>query len=601
MSKNHIMKHLHNVKEITSKDAHEAFKNPVVVITLIAIIILPSLYAVLNIEACWNPYENTKDIDFAIANVDDGATYNGESLNVGDDIVKDLRKNNDFHWVFVSESDLRRGVHNGTYYAGIVIPHNFSKSIASITTDNPKSAQLQYVINRKSNPVASKLCDSGAKAVYNDVNREIVEFINVAAYGKLGDLQSSLSSGAGQLSSGAGQLSSGASQVSSGAGQVSSGVGQVQSGASQVQSGAGKVSSGAGQVQSGASQVSSGASKVQEGSRPLSGVNTTGLPDQVKGVVDGSVKLANSSSELAGASNNLAQGSSKLAGSSVELANGASQVAGGSVSLANGALSLAAGSELLANSASGALFTAAGSLSSASSSLSDVTGVNENQIGDYFYSPVKLDKKELYPVDDYGSEVAPFYIVLSMWVGAVITAVMLKPGQATGTKYTPIEMYFGKLLIFIIMSLLQATVTLIGCFMLGIEVSNVPIFILSAYLISAVFMLICYSLISALGQVGKALSVILLVLQISGTGGIYPIEIMSQFFRTLYPYLPMTHSITLLRESALGLLWTSYTPALIYMIGLGIGTVIISAIVKQFADKGAHWFDGKLNETDLFG
>ena len=579
MSKN-IMKHLHNVKEITSKDAHEAFKNPVVVITLIAIIILPSLYAVLNIEACWNPYENTKDIDFAIANVDDGATYNGESLNVGDDIVKDLRKNNDFHWVFVSESDLRRGVHNGTYYAGIVIPHNFSKSIASITTDNPKSAQLQYVINRKSNPVASKLCDSGAKAVYNDVNREIVEFINVAAYGKLGDLQSSLSSGAGQLSSGAGQLSSGASQVSSGAGQVSSGVGQ---------------------VQSGASQVSSGASKVQEGSRQLSGVNTTGLPDQVKGVVDGSVKLANSSSELAGASNNLAQGSSKLAGSSVELANGASQVAGGSVSLANGALSLAAGSELLANSASGALFTAAGSLSSASSSLSDVTGVDEDQIGDYFYSPVKLDKKELYPVEDYGSEVAPFYIVLSMWVGAVITAVMLKPGQATGTKYTPIEMYFGKLLIFIIMSLLQATVTLIGCFMLGIEVSNVPIFILSAYLISAVFMLICYSLISALGQVGKALSVILLVLQISGTGGIYPIEIMSQFFRTLYPYLPMTHSITLLRESALGLLWTSYTPALIYMIGLGIGTVIISAIVKQFADKGAHWFDSKLNETNLFG
>ena len=290
-----------------------------------------------------------------------------------------------------------------------------------------------------------------------------------------------------------------------------------------------------------------------------------------------------------------------MAGSSVELANGASQVAGGSVSLANGALSLAAGSELLANSASGALFTAAGSLSSASSSLSDVTGVDEDQIGDYFYSPVKLDKKELYPVEDYGSEVAPFYIVLSMWVGAVITAVMLKPGQATGTKYTPIEMYFGKLLIFIIMSLLQATVTLIGCFMLGIEVSNVPIFILSAYLISAVFMLICYSLISALGQVGKALSVILLVLQISGTGGIYPIEIMSQFFRTLYPYLPMTHSITLLRESALGLLWTSYTPALIYMIGLGIGTVIISAIVKQFADKGAHWFDSKLNETNLFG
>jgi putative membrane protein len=212
-----------------------------------------------------------------------------------------------------------------------------------------------------------------------------------------------------------------------------------------------------------------------------------------------------------------------------------------------------------------------------------------------------LQKHELYPVQDYGSEVAPFYIVLSMWVGAVITAVMLKPGQATGTKYTPIEMYFGKLLIFIIMSLLQATVTLIGCFILGIEVSNPLFFVLSAYLISAVFMLICYSLISALGQVGKAISVILLVLQISGTGGIYPIEIMTRFFKALYPYLPMTHAITLIRESALGLLWSSYMPALIYMVGLGIGTVIVAAVVKQFADKGAHWFDEKLKETNLFG
>ena len=566
-----FMEFFDNILEIMKKDYHDVFKNPIVIFTLIAILILPSLYAVLNIQACWNPYDNTKELDFAIANIDQGATYNGENFNVGNSLVEDLKKNNDFNWQFVSESDLRKGVKNGTYYAGIVVPKNFSKSVVSITTDNPNSAKLEYVVNRKTNPMASRLSDSAAKEVYNKMNREIVEFINLAAYGKLGDLQSSLASGANQMSSGANQLSSGASQVQSGAGQV--------------QSGSAAVKSGAGQVQSGAKELNNAAAASGQSSNPL---------------VSGSVKLANSSSQLAGASGQVAKGSVSLADGSVKLANGASSVAGGASQLADGALSLAAGSELLANSASGALINAASSLGLASSSLSDVTGINKDKMGDYFYSPVTLDEHELYPVSNYGSEVAPFYVVLSMWVGAVITCVMLRPGQSTGTKYSPIEMYLGKLLFFLIMSLLQASITLILLFVLGIDMNNPMIFILSALLISAIFMLICYSLISALGQVGKAIAVILLVLQISGTGGIYPIQLMDPFFQNLYPYLPMTHAITLLREAGLGLLWSNYIPSLVVLLATAFAIFIIAMVVKEFADKGAHWFDKKLNETDLF-
>ena len=95
-------------------------------------------------------------------------------------------------------------------------------------------------------------------------------------------------------------------------------------------------------------------------------------------------------------------------------------------------------------------------------------------------------------------EVAPFYLVLSMWVGAIITCVMLRTGQSTGTKYTPSEMYFGKLLIFLVMAILETTVTLIGAFILGIKMANPLLFVLSAYFIALIFMLICYSLISAI-------------------------------------------------------------------------------------------------------
>ena len=600
---------LHHVSQLLKKDFKDVFtKNPIVVVTLLAIIILPSLYALINIQACWDPYENTG--------------FNGEDLNVGDQLEDELKRNDDFYWTFVSEDELREGVKNGSYYAGIVIPKNFSSSIKSITSDDPHSAELEYVVNRKTNPMASKLSDSAARAVYNKVNAHIVQFIDVAAYSKLGQLQSALAAGASQMSSGAGQLSSAASKVQSGASKVKSGASQVNDGASKVKSGSSEVSSSADKISAGSTQVQSSAKQLDES------VDENLLPDQVKPVVHGSKELANASSDLAGASSQLAQGSSKLANSSADLANGASgvadgasgvaegasgvadgasklangsnQVASGSSQLAEGSVSLAAGSALLANSASSALFSASSGLSGAATSLSSITGVDEDEVGDYIYSPVTLKENELYTVPNYGSEVSPFYLVLSMWVGAIITCVMLRTGQSTGTKYTPSEMYFGKLLIFLVMAILETTVTLIGAFILGIKVANPILFILSAYFIALIFMLICYSLISALGHVGKGLAVIWLVFQISGTGGIYPIQLMGPMLQAISPYMPMTHGITLLRESALGLVWSNYIPSFVTLIAMALITLVLALIVKMFADKRAHWFEEKLNETDLF-
>ena len=587
---------LANVRELLKKDFKDVFsKNPIVVLTLLAIIILPSLYALINIQACWDPYDNTGNLEFAVANLDKGATFDGEEINVGDQLEDELKRNDDFYWTFVSEDELREGVNNGTYYAGIVIPKNFSSSIKSITSDDPHSAELEYIVNRKTNPMASKLSDSAARAVYNKVNAKIVQFINVAAYQKLGDLQSALSAGASQMSSGAGQLSAGASKVQSGASQVKSGANDLKKGANDLSAGSSQVKEGSSQISSSANQISAGSTQVLDSS-----VDESVLPDQIKPVVHGSKELANASSDLAGASSNLAQGSSKLANGSVDLANGASSVASGGSQLADGSVSLAAGSALLANGASSALFSASSGLAGAANSLSSITGVNESDVGEYIYSPVVLKENELYSVPDYGSEVAPFYLVLSMWVGAIITCVMLRTGQSTGTKYTPSEMYFGKLLIFLVMAVLETTVTLIGAFILGIKMANPLLFVLSAYFIALIFMLICYSLISALGYIGKGLAVIWLVFQISGTGGIYPIQLMGQFLQTVSPYMPMTHGITLLRETALGLVWSNYIPSFLILIAMGAITLVLALIVKMFADKRAHWFEEKLNETDLF-
>ena len=129
---------------------------------------------------------------FAIANLDNGTSYEGKKLNVGNELVKELKDNDKFDWTFVSEDELRKGVHDGDYYAGIIIPENLSENILSITSDNPHQAKLEYLVNVKSNPVAAKLTDSGANSVYTKLNAKIVEIINLAAYGKLGELQEGL-------------------------------------------------------------------------------------------------------------------------------------------------------------------------------------------------------------------------------------------------------------------------------------------------------------------------------------------------------------------------------------------------------------------------
>ena len=609
-------KDFRKIAEIARNDFKSAFSNPIVTVVLIAIIILPSLYALINIQACWDPYGNTGNVDFAIANLDNGSSYNGQNLNVGNELVKDLKKNDKFNWTFVTEDELRDGVNTEKYYAGIIIPKNLSENVLSITTDNPKQAKLEYIVNVKSNPVATKLTDNGANTVYTTLNAKIIQIINLAAYGKLGELQAGLAAGASQLASGGGQLQAGAAQVSAGAGEVASGVGQVQGGASQVKDGASQVQQassaveqGASQVQQGSSDVQQGASQVQQGSEELdSAVDPSLIPDgPVKQYVESSSELAKGSGKVAEGSSQVAQGASDLAGGSVELAKGSSDVAGGasqladgSVQLAEGSLSLAAGTQLLGNSAAQALFTAAGSLGATANQLSAITGINETLLGDYFYSPIKLDRNEVFPVKDYGSNVSPFYIVLSMWVGALITCVMIEPKSSAGTKYSAFEMYAGKLLLYVALSILQACVTIIGAHFLGVQIDNYPLFIFSAMLVSAVFMIFVYSIISAVGTVGKGIAVLLLVLQISTTGGIYPIEIMHSSFKGLYYYFPMTYAIKLMREAQLSVVWSNYWPPLITLLAIGLVTVIVSVAIKEKADKSSKYFEEKLKDSGLF-
>ena len=194
-----------------------------------------------------------------------------------------------------------------------------------------------------------------------------------------------------------------------------------------------------------------------------------------------------------------------------------------------------------------------------SSTLFNFLKVDYKQQAEFFANPVQLKENQLYHIKNYGSAMTPFYTVLSIWVGALLMSSLLTTKvEDEENKYKPYQKYFGRGLLFMIISLLQTLIITLGdMYLLGTQANSPYRFVIYALLISLLFSAIIYTTVCLLGNVGKAVCIILLVLQIGSSGGTFPIQMTSSFFQTLYPKVPFTYSIGLLREAVGGV----YIPA----------------------------------------
>ena len=191
--------------------------------------------------------------------------------------------------------------------------------------------------------------------------------------------------------------------------------------------------------------------------------------------------------------------------------------------------------------------------------LFNLLKVDYKQQAEFFANPVKLQENKLYHIENYGSAMTPFYTVLSIWVGSLLMSSLLTTKvEDEENKYKPYQKYFGRGLLFIIISLFQTLIITLGdMYVLGTQANSPYRFVLYALLISLLFSSIIYTIVCILGNVGKAVCIVLLVLQLGSSGGTFPIQMTSEFFQTLYPKVPFTYSIGLLREAVGGV----YIPA----------------------------------------
>ena len=229
--------------------------------------------------------------------------------------------------------------------------------------------------------------------------------------------------------------------------------------------------------------------------------------------------------------------------------------------------------------------------------VNDLLADDEQAVAEYLASPVKMRTEVIYPIENYGSAMAPFYTVLAQWVGALLTAVLIKTRVKKRDDLPELrlhEHFFGRYGLYLFVGLAQALIVSLGDLLyVGIQCEHPLLFVLQACMNGVTFMMINYALVFALENIGLGAGVIILVLQVAGSGGTYPVEVLPKIFRILYPAMPFRYSMNAMRECIAGTYDHTYAKC---MGALGL-FLIGSAILGMLLHKPAKYINRLIAES----
>lgn len=231
----------------------------------------------------------------------------------------------------------------------------------------------------------------------------------------------------------------------------------------------------------------------------------------------------------------------------------------------------------------------------------DFMDVDPQSIAEFLASPVTIRAESVYPVESYGAAMAPFYSMLAIWVGCIILNAILKvdtPIELIGA--TSRQKFFGRYLIFALLSLIQTMVIMGGDLLIfGMDCAHPGLFLLSGVVTSLTCSMLAYSMAIAFGNIGKALFVVFLIIQIAGSGGSYPIELLPDFFQQVYLFFPFPYAINAMREAIAGLYQNNY---LIYLLQLllffGVG-LFVGLVLKRPLDGINRYMNDQLEKSEM--
>ena len=241
--------------------------------------------------------------------------------------------------------------------------------------------------------------------------------------------------------------------------------------------------------------------------------------------------------------------------------------------------------------------------SNAYQKLLELQGIDADGIADFMSSPVSLKSDVQYDVKNYGSGMTPFYTNLALWVGGLILVSILKQEvdkDEEVSDFSNTSAYFGRWLLFVVLAVIQGFIVCIGdIVLLKVQCVHPALFVASGMFCSFIFVNIIFAMALTFKHIGKALGVFLIILQIPGSSGTYPIEMMPGFFQKLNPFLPFTYSIRGMRECIAGFYENTYVKNMAVMFVFLALALFIGLVLRPLLMNLNHLFDRRLEETEM--
>ncbi len=704
---------MRNILNIFKLDMKNITTNWVVAVLIGGLIILPSLYAWLNIKASWDPYGQTDQIPIGIVNEDTGTELRDEQINVGNELVETLKVNDDFNWKFVDREKAMEEVEYGNYFAVIVIPENFSTTLGSVVSEKPTKANIEYYVNEKINAIAPKITDKGASVIVEQMSSEFVSTVNGVIFDmfnqiglkleedlpdikqfesylftleeNLPEIHETLVStnkdaenademiakakkmipqskamtdeGLETINNALELLSKAEKRMNELAPKIDEDVQKAQDtfekataliadlknvdvNKEDVEATAEKVNQQINGSLESLEEISAALSDIQNNSEEEN-ETITNAQNKITELQTSLTTLQSAMTDMHQFAKENGQQIEKIAGKiaeieqvsdenfqefittykneikdtvSKEISNVTKKMneAKGMLTdiqstipkvdklLTNTSNHLNEGEKILASVLNEFPYVKdkVTELANRIRKLQSEADVNEiiellkndpeSEKG-FFAEPVVLNKNELFPIPNYGTGMTPFYTVLSLWVGALLLISLLSTELPAEGELRAREIYIGRLLTFLSIGIMQTFIVTVGdIYLIGVQVSSPLWFILFGILISIIFMTIVYTVVSIFGDVGKAIAIVLLVLQIAGSGGTYPVVLLPEFFQAINPFLPFTYAVDLMREAVGGIIWKRAWRDIGFLIMFGSLFLTMGLLLKGPVNRHLH-------------
>ncbi len=656
----------------------------------LAICLLPSLYAWLNIYSNWDPYGNTGNISIALASMDKGyIDKNGKVINKGDEVLDNLREATSINWIFLdSEEAAVEGVYSGEYYAAVVIDEDFSYNMFNMLTEWTGKPSITYYENAKKNAVATKITDTAAESVKTSINEAYLEvIINTvmeSANKIAADLENDDPSGsfhgiikqAITTLKAADQTMAAFSAATSGMPQNSLDTQKLDAALMQMEQNmptASDVASTVAQINMSINEINA---RLEEALRVLQDSTSSGgaVANAQKVITDSADSLAamatvleqmaaapgiqNSEAIKAMAASaretsdwlymladqDILAGTVENACASLEtlvalnasfipcvedigrelsatFMNVADLLESSKIMLGDAAVlkEAAAQTKASANDVVSILKPAGKRVTNSLSdmlhkletldgeeyiqTLIEILGGSPIVYGEYFAQVVQTTVTSVYPIANYGSAMAPFYTILSIWVGGVMLGAIFKPHARRDGLIDPKphELYFGRYLLFFMLSQIQTVVILLGdLFILKIQCLHPGLLFVCGAVTSFTFSLLIYSLAVSFGDVGKAIVVVVMVLQIAGSSGTFPIELLPEIFQKIYRFFPFPYAIDAMRECICGVYGSTFIVKLAQLLIFAVVALLIGLFARKPFIGVNEFMEEQLEETGMF-